>query len=245
MTARDAAWPAAMALALIAATPPDRGGPGLHAPGRQPLLARYYEQYLADGDPDAFRARVEARYSEATLRRLVHADDDRARRGAVEALGLFGTFDSNAALASALADDDPAVRALASRSLWAVWFRADEPENNQTLQEVSTLIAIGRLEAADRLATELIARAPDFAEAYNQRAIALFGLSRYAESAADCRRVLERNPYHFGALDGLAACCLELGQNGPALEACRRSLKLQPHNAALRARVAALETAAK
>src|SRR5690606_12090469 len=121
-------------------------------------------------------------------------------------------------------DDDPIVRGLASDALWAIWFRADTPENNARLREVRERMNLGRLDEAHRLATELIALAPEFAEAYNQRAIASYSLGRFAESAADCRRVLELNPYHFGALNGLAGCYLKLGRTDLALETFRRLL---------------------
>ena len=104
-----------------------------------------------------------------------------ARRAAVFALGLFGSFEVNAAVARGLKDDDPTVRGLAENALWAIWFRADSPENNATLEKVGRLIRQQRFEDAADLATGLIARAPRFAEAYNQRAIAEFFLGRFRE----------------------------------------------------------------
>ena len=66
------------------------------------------------------------------------------------------------------------------------------------------------------MATRLIAIAPAFAEAYNQRAIIYFEQGRYAESARDCRRVLSINPYHFGALAGLFQCQIGLDRAADA-----------------------------
>ena len=51
------------------------------------------------------------------------------------------------------------VRTMAESALWAVWFRADSPENNQTLEEIRFLIGNHRLEPAIDLANRLIARA--------------------------------------------------------------------------------------
>ena len=67
-------------------------------------------------------------------------------------------------------------------------------------------LAISRdqLDDALALATRLIARAPGFAEAYNQRAIVYFLQGRFAESIQDCKEVLARNPFHFGAISGMA-----------------------------------------
>ena len=105
----------------------------------------------------------------------------------------------NATVARALKDVDPRVRYLAENALWAIWFRADSPANNATLESVAELISRRRFDEAIVLATELIGRAPGFAEAYNQRAIAEFFLGRYAESAEDCKRAIERNRFHTGA----------------------------------------------
>jgi tetratricopeptide (TPR) repeat protein len=205
------------------------------------LLVDYYDAFLRDHDIEAFRTSVTARYNEGTLARAVQSGDIRARRAAVLALGLVGGFDVNEVVAHALRDPDPAVRSLADNALWAIWFRADTTENNATLEQVRELIQRQRFDQASELATRLIARAPQFAEAYNQRAIAMFIMGQFDESAADCRRVLERNPYHFGALSGLAQCYLRLNLRAEALKTFRRALRLQPFSQVIREAVDALE----
>lgn len=233
-----AASPEALALASPGL---DHGNPAMNEPGRQPLLAFYYEQLDRDSDLDTFQERIEARYSEATLRRLVSGHNVQARRGAVTALGLIGSFESNPALGAALADEDPTVRRLASQSLWSVWFRAGTPEQNERLQVIVQVLNRGLAREARELASRLIVEAPDFAEVINQRAIASFNLGEFAESAADCQRVLELNPYHFGALSGLAQCYLSLGRPDLALDSFRRLLAMQPHDEGLKRVIATLE----
>lgn len=210
-------------------------------PNQSALLVSYYETLMQDRDLESFEALVSARYTEGTLGRLVQSGDVQARRAAAVSLGLLGSFEINETLAQALKDEDRGVRELALKSLWSIWFRADRPENNQTLEQVADLITTGRLEQAEALATRLISRAPNFAEAYNQRAIALFARGRYVESAADCRQALQRNPYHIGALSGLGQCYLRLGQREEALATFRRALKLQPHDLGLRQTISVLE----
>lgn len=211
-------------------------------PQTSSVLVDFYEAFLRDQDLERFRQQVASRYTEGTLARVVDSGRTEARRAAVLALGLLGTYEaSNAVVAKALRDDDPTVRELASSALWSIWFRADSPENNQSLERVRTLLGEAKLDDAIELATKLTARAPRFAEAYNQRAFIYFKLGRFEESVADCRRVLELNPYHFGALDGLARCQLELNQRREAIKTLRRSLKLQPFSEGLRAFIAALE----
>jgi tetratricopeptide (TPR) repeat protein len=205
------------------------------------LLSDYYDTYLHDHDIEAFRVHVAARYTEGTLARLIESGDTQAKRAAVLALGLSGGFANNAAVARALRDRDPTVRSLAENALWAIWFRADSPENNEALERISLLNSRHHFDEAATEATRLTGRAPRFAEAYNQRAIAYFFLGRFEDSAADCERVLERNPYHFGALGGLAKCQLRLGRREDALKTFRRALKLQPYSEGLRELIAALE----
>lgn len=205
------------------------------------LLVDYYEAFLRDQDLNAFRLSVTTRYTEGSLARLAQAGGLAARRASILALGLNGSYAVNDVVGRALRDPDPVVRNLASNALWSIWFRADTPENNATLQQVSDLLNRGRAGDAQDLATRLIARAPDFAEAYNQRAIAHFAQDHFADSAADCKRALERNPYHIGALSGLGQCQLRLGDRKAALKTFRQALKLQPYNETLRQTVAALE----
>ena len=207
------------------------------------LLVEYYEAFLRDRDLDQFRDRVLARYTEGTLGRVLTSSPSvTARRAAVLALGVTGSFEqSNAVLGRAMRDSDPVVRTMAESALWAIWFRADSPENNETLEEVRLLIGNRRLDAAVSLASRLIARSPKFAEAYNQRAIALFIQGRFAESAEDCQRVLQLNPYHIGAVGGLAQCQIQLDQPHEALRSLRRALKLQPHSQSIRDTIQVLE----
>ena len=176
------------------------------------LLVDYYESYIRDQDIDAFRRNVSARYSEGTLSRLLQARDIQSRRASVLALGLFGGYGCNAALARTLRDTDPTVRTLADNALWAIWFRADSSENNDALEKIHTLISRGKLGEAIHQADVLIARAPTFAEAHNQRAIAHYFQGRFAESVEDCRNVIIHNPYHTGALSGMGQCQLRLGR---------------------------------
>ena len=205
------------------------------------LLVVYYATFLHDHDIENFQQQVSARYTEGTLARLIDSPDVTGRRAGILALGLLGTMASNGVVARALRDSDPTVRDLADNALWAIWYRADTPENNTTLEQVRLLIQHDRLADAVTRASRLIVLAPNFAEAYNQRAIAHFFQGQFQESAEDCERVLERNPYHFGALAGLAQCQIRLEKRREALKTLRRALRLQPFSKGLRQAVSSLE----
>jgi tetratricopeptide (TPR) repeat protein len=185
-----------------------------------------------------FCKQVQERYLEGTLLRLLGMDDPAARRGAVFALGLLGSPAVNAALAGRLHDADEEVARLASEALWTLWFRGDDPGHSDELYRI--LRGRDRARALAGL-DGLIAKAPRFAEAYNQRAILHFRLEQYDRAAADCEAALRLNPFHFGAQAGLGQCLLRLRRNRPALRALRNALRLNPRLDGIAETVRALE----
>lgn len=208
---------------------------------RLALLERQYHEYLVHRDAAGFQRKVADNYTSATLERLLAAGPRLTRRAAAMALGLVGGYDSNAALGRALHDEDRGVRLLAENALRAVWCRDGTPAQQQQLADVIQLNATQQCAAAIGRASDLIARAPLIAEAWNQRAIAYYGCSRYAESTQDCRETLRLNPFHFGAAAGLGQCYLQLGNPQEALACFRRALEINPVLEGIRANVAALE----
>lgn len=205
------------------------------------VLIRAYREFLDERNLQEFVKSVAARYTEGTLTRVVECGDIESRQAAVLALRFFGSKRCVESLARALRDSDGSVRELAENSLWAIWRRAGTREQNQKLAAVSMLIADGHLAAALEDADELIREAPRFAEAYNQRAIALFQAKRYRESILDCQRVLKLNPLHFGAAAGMGQCYLGLEQPAKALESFRQALEINPNLTSVRENIQVLE----
>jgi tetratricopeptide (TPR) repeat protein len=187
-----------------------------------------------------FKKRVAERYTEGTLLRLLESTDPRTRRAALLALGLVGSMDVNATLAARLRDDDGDVCRAAVDALWSLWFRADTQAHNEELQRLSRLRdrekALAGLDA-------LLQKAPNFAEAYNQRAIVAFRLKQFDRSIADCEKALQLNPYHFGAQAGMAQCYLQLRKHKAALKAFRHALRINPTMEGIAETIRALENA--
>jgi tetratricopeptide (TPR) repeat protein len=211
------------------------------SPPRICWLQQLYRQYLVEQDVDEFTARIQARYTAATLERLLETAPNMARRAAALALGMVADYDSNQALGEALRDGDPGVRHLSESAIRNVWLRDGEPPQRQQLRTIARLNASGRHRKALLQATELIGSNENIAEAWNQRAIAHFGLTRYTESIHDCRRALTLNSYHFAAQTGIGQCFLRLGNDLWALESFRRALAIYPDLDDVRDHVAALE----
>jgi tetratricopeptide (TPR) repeat protein len=215
------------------------------------LLVEYYNQ-IPEGRSDvkpkmtrkeaieAFKHRVAERYNEGTLMRVLENGDNSARRAALLALGLLGTMDACSAIAPRLHDEDREIAQTAADTLWTLWFRGDSPANNDELQRLARVRdrkkALAGLDA-------LVLRAPEFAEAYNQRAIVHFRLKQFDRCVADCEKTLELNPYHFGAQAGLGQCYLQMRKHKAALKAFRHALRVNPNMDGVAETIRALENA--
>ena len=88
------------------------------------------------------------------------------------------------------------------------------------------------------LAIELLDRVltlrPEWAEAWHRRATAFFLIDDPVSAIADIRRVIAKEPRHFGAWAGLGHIYMSGGDKKRALEAYRKALALHPHMAKLR-----------
>ncbi|MBI3837772.1 MAG: tetratricopeptide repeat protein [Planctomycetia bacterium] len=212
---------------------------------RTPLLHAIYHRYLVDQDSPGFSERVAKHYTVGTLERVAAAGDRMARRAAVLALGLLADYESNATLGRALHDCDRGVRILAENGIRALWCRTGNRQQRMHLNRVVELNTARRFKEAVDSATKLIEQAAWLAEGWNQRALALFNLGRFAESIHDCNQALELNPYHFGAATGMAQCHLQLKDRISALDCFRRALRLNPNLEGVRAHVLYLQRTLK
>ncbi|MBC7515998.1 MAG: tetratricopeptide repeat protein [Alkalinema sp. FL-bin-369] len=134
------------------------------------------------------------------------------------------------ALLNNLKDNEQKVRESAVRELWQRWFEQKGILGVQLLNRSRLLIEAGDTDQAEMVLTQLIESMPDFAEAWNQRAILYFMEHRYRKSVSDCQQTTRLNPFHFGALHGMGLSHLRLQEYGLAAQAFRQVLELQPHS---------------
>ncbi len=125
-------------------------------------------------------------------------------------------------------DDDRTVRTFAENGIRAIWNRAGSEAERQELGAIIELNTAQTYAAAAARASKLIERAPWFAEAWHQRAVAYFALGQMIESIRDCHQALEINPYHFVAATCMGQAYLQLQNPVCALECFRRALRLNP-----------------
>ncbi len=134
------------------------------------------------------------------------------------------------ALLEDLKNSDETVRDRATRELWRIWFEQKGLVGLEMLRRAQLLLELRDFDKAEELLTNLIARQPDFSEAWNRRAVLHYVQGRYQEAISDCEQVLCLNPIHFGALHGLGLCYMTLGEYRTAIQAFTRALKVQPYS---------------
>lgn len=174
---------------------------------------------LADG---AFNNRSEA------LMGL--ASDEAVNRA--EATAWFagnGSGEDTRILVERLTDDSPAVREVAEQGLWILWAKSGDNDLDGLMSKGVTELHSGRIQDAVATFSEVIDRKPEFAEAFNQRAMALFMIGDFKSSLADCNEVIKRNPQHFGALSGFGQIYFRQEQYAKAIQYWRRALEINPN----------------
>jgi tetratricopeptide (TPR) repeat protein len=112
--------------------------------------------------------------------------------------------------------------------IWRLWLQSGRPDLDTAMQQAINLMNNGLSALAMASLDDMVGRAPDWAEAWNKRATALFLLGEYDRSLADIDRVLALEPRHFGALAGLGLIRIEKGEPREALAAYRRALAVNP-----------------
>lgn len=129
-----------------------------------------------------------------------------------------------------LKSTDPTVRDRATQALWEQWFQQKGLIGYNVLMQSQMLMNANTFERAEALLTDLVESQPDFAEAWNRRAVLYYIQKRYRAAIADCDQVLQHMPFHFGALHGQGLCHMALGEWQAAIVAFRRALDIQPHS---------------
>ena len=140
-----------------------------------------------------------------------------------------------------LQGEDPELAAVAAAILWGIWCRSGDPEVDRMFRDGVEAMQQRKLTEAEAVFSQVILRAPDFAEGWNKRATVRYVMKHFGDSIADCQQTLARNPNHFGAASGQGLCHMSLGQYREAVICFRRALEIHPHLDAVRHNLALAE----
>ncbi len=121
------------------------------------------------------------------------------------------------------------VRDRSTQELWRLWFHQKGMYGLELLRRSQLALEAGDYEQAEAVLVDVITHQPDFAEAWNRRAVLHYIQGNYQRSLADCQQTVALNPIHFGALHGMGLCYAAMGDYRAAIQAFRRALDIQPH----------------
>jgi tetratricopeptide (TPR) repeat protein len=141
---------------------------------------------------------------------------------------------------------NPIVAKQVGREIWAIWQQAPNDTAVQIMRNARSALDNRDFNSAIRFLDQLVTFAPEFAEAWNQRAIVLYFAEDYSGSLRDIEQTLALEPRHFGAMAGRGQVYLQLNELEFALQAFESALDLNPwvgdirgHVHAIRARMSA------
>ena len=170
---------------------------------------------------------------------LGHAEPQRRIHGMYQLTKLGSAKDANAVYP--LLDDAQAeVRQVALATVWQLWGKSGDAVIDKLYQEGVDKMRFGDTAGAIKVFSDIIAKRPAFAEAWNKRATIYYMAGDYEMSMQDCEKVLELTPQHFGALVGFAQMLAERSQPERALALMERASKINPYLANAELMMAAL-----
>ena len=141
-------------------------------------------------------------------------------------------FTNNEALdrlfAELKAAPDPVTANQIDQQIWFYWMTPEDPILRGRMNEVIAARRMGDPVEAILLLDRLIVDYPGYAEAWNQRATMYYAIGNFEASIADCEKVLELEPRHFGALSGRATMYLLQGKRALALKDMAAAVAVHP-----------------
>jgi tetratricopeptide (TPR) repeat protein len=128
------------------------------------------------------------------------------------------------------ASDEEAARL--EEEIWDAWMVSGSGTVDILMQRGMEYQEHEELDSAREMFDRVIAIKPDYAEAWNRRALLFFNNGKYDEAVADLESTLTYEPRHFGAWIGLGMIFESIERPEAALLAYRKALAVHPHAAA-------------
>lgn len=123
---------------------------------------------------------------------------------------------------------DEAEAASLEEEIWDAWLVSGSPTVDTLMQRGLDYQEQEDNEAARDAFDRAIAILPDYAEAWNRRAVLFFNDGKYDEAIADLETTLQYEPRHFGAWIGLGMIFESVDRPDAALKAYEKALAIHP-----------------
>lgn len=122
------------------------------------------------------------------------------------------------------------------------WARSGSDTADLLMSRAQEALKDKQVEIAIELLDRVISLQPDWAEAWNQRANALYLAGDSIRSMVDISETLKREPRHYGAMMGLGMILRQQGDDKAAMVAFRKALEIYPQFDAVKKAVDALKS---
>jgi len=122
----------------------------------------------------------------------------------------------------------PEQAAAIESEIWSRWAAHKDKTIATAMQRGIALMQAGQLATAETTFSAIIARDPNFAEAWNKRATVRFFRGDHSGSRQDIAVVIDKEPRHFGALAGLGMIHMKNGDPAAALTAYQAARQQNP-----------------
>lgn len=118
---------------------------------------------------------------------------------------------------------------LIENQIESVWMESDQEEINILMHRGVLALQMKEFSAALQIFDVMIQKAPNFAEAWNKRAITYYLMGNYEASVKDIQKTILLEPRHFKAMSGLGFIYTKLGQYEDALNTFQKIEEIHPH----------------
>jgi tetratricopeptide (TPR) repeat protein len=109
------------------------------------------------------------------------------------------------------------------------WLQSGSDTADLLMSRAITAAAMDKDELAVELLDRVLALEPNWAEAWNKRALIFTSLGDEQQAILDLRQAVAREPRHYVAWTGLGVLFREVGDKKAALAAYERALAIAPH----------------
>lgn len=127
------------------------------------------------------------------------------------------------------------------QSIWDYWLDSERPMITARMEVGIYFMRQGNWQMAHQVFSDVIKRAPNYAEGWNKRATVEYIMGDLQPSVVDIQKTLELEPRHFGALSGLGLIYIALGKPQTALKVFSKVLEIYPQNTGVQEKIKSLE----
>jgi len=117
---------------------------------------------------------------------------------------------------------------LVEDQIWQNWMAMPDAPIRKLVKEAMEARRWYDFAKARKILDQVVEKAPDYAEGWNQRAFILFLQEKFDQSLSDLEKALELEPRHFAAMAGQAQILMRQGRFATGQAVLKKAVKIHP-----------------